>query len=248
MLAVSIARLFSSCQIKKKNMKTTLLSIFTITLTAALTAHAAIYTYSGSDFNNSALVGAYNGTYVATPAGHMNLAYVDATDDAVVGAKGPFGTLNNLSMSFDYSNLIGGNGNQPFAAFGISVDGTWGGSSQEYLVIAMSGNQLDGTTPIHVYDATHGADAGIAWGSTMTSILGLTDTYSGGLAFGDMQVMRAYAYIGDWPGIGNVSVDINSITVTAVPEPAIPAMIAGGIFLFVLARGAVRKTAGTPAS
>ena len=240
-MLVAFDRKFPSIRSKTgKNMKLTS-SILTITLTAALNTSAAIYTYSGTDFNNGALVGTYNGTYVATPVGHMNLAYTDPTDDAVVGAKGPFGTLNNLSMSFDYSNLTGGNGNQPYAAFGISVDGTWGGSSQEYLVIAVTGNELDGATPIHVYDATHDTDAGITWGSTMASILGQTGTYSGGLAFGDMQVMRAYAYIGDWPGIGNVSVDINSITVTSVPEPAMPTIIIGGICLFAFARIALRR-------
>ena len=224
-------------------MKTFKISLFIIGLTAAMSASATIYTFSGADFNNSALVGSYNGTYVATPSGHMNLAYTDPTDDAVVGAKGPFGTLNNLSMSFDYSNLVGGNGNQPYAAFGLSVDGTWGGSSQEYLVIALSGNQLNDTTGIHVFDLTHNADAGITWGSTMASILAVTDLYSGGLAFGDMQVMRAYAYIGDWPGVGNVSVDINSITVTSVPEPTMLTMIAGGVLLFGLSRITRRKSA-----
>src|SRR5690348_15325407 len=226
----------------EKNMKTLHISILTISLTAAMNASAAIYTYSGSDFNNGALIGSYNGTYVSAPAGHMNLAYTDPNDDAVVGAKGSFGTLNDLSMSFDYSNLGGGNGNQPYAAFGLSVDGTWGGSSQEYLVIAMSGNQLEGTTPIHVFDATHNTDTGVTWGSTMASILGATDTYSGGLTFGNMQVMRAYAYIGDWPGVGNVSVDINSITVTSVPEPTTLTMIAGGMLLLAGSRITLRKS------
>ena len=223
-------------QNKKENMKKLQIAVLTISLTVAMSASAAIYTYSGNDFNNGALIGSYNGTYISAPSGHMNLAYTDPTDDAVVGAKGPFGTLNDLSMSFDYSNLVGGNGNQPYAAFGLSVDGTWGGSAQEYLVIAMSGNQLDGTTPIHVFDATHNTDTGVTWGSTMASILGATDTYSGGLTFGNMQVMRAYAYIGDWPGVGNVSVDINSITVTSVPEPTTTALFAGGALLLISLR------------
>jgi hypothetical protein len=234
---------FHSGQNKKENMKKLQIAILTVGLTVALSASAQIYTYSGSDFNNNALVGSYNGTYVSAPSGHMNLAYTDPSDDAVVGAKGPFGTLNNndLSMSFDYSNLIGGNGNQPYAAFGLSTDGTWGGSGQYYLVIAMSGNQLNGATPIHVFDSTHNVDTSVTWGSTMASILGDIDTYSGGLTFGDMQVMRAYAYIGDWPGVGNVSVDVNSITVTSVPEPTTLTMIAGGMLLLICSRITLRK-------
>ena len=163
----------------------------------------------------------------------MNLAYTDPTDDAVVGVRGPFGTLNgnNLSMSFAYSNQIGGIGNSPYAAFGLSLNGLWNLSGQEFLVISLSGDQqLNGATPIHVFDLNNNvAYAPVVWGSTLSSILG--DTF-GGVAFGDMQVMRAYAYIGDWPGVAPVSADINSITV--VPEPAtisLLAMAVGGLVL-----------------
>lgn len=194
-------------------------------------------TISGSDFNNSSLVGAYNGTYVAP---NMHLGYTDPTDDAVVGAKGPFGTLSNLSMSFNYSNLVGGNGNTPYAAFGLSENSLWNGSAQEFLVIAMSGNQLNGATPIHVYDLTaDGNYLPVTWGSTLSSILG--DTFNG-VAFGDMNVLRAYAYIGDWHGVGNVSVDINSITVNPVPEPG-TMMLLGAGFLGLAAYGKRRKKA-----
>ena len=210
-------------------MKKLSIALFAISLAAAISASASV-TISGSDFSNSALAGAYNGTYVATPSGHMNLAYTDPADDAVVGAKGPFGTLSNLSMSFAYSNLTGGNGNLPYAAFGLSLNGLWNGSAQEFLVISSSADQqLNGSTPIHVYDLTAAGNyAPVVWGSTMSSILG--DTFSG-VAFGDMQVLRAYAYIGDWPGVGNVSADINSITVTSVPEPTTITLIVGALLL-----------------
>ena len=217
-------------------MKKIQIAAILISLVAAISASASI-TISGSDFNNNALVGSANGTYVSTPSGHMHLSYSDPAADAVVGAKGPFGALSGLNMSFDYSNLIGGNGNQPYAAFGVSLDGTWGGSAQEFLVIAMSGNQITGNTLVHVWDETTQANVSGLYNVTLDSILGVDNTYNN-VAFGDLEVMRAYAYIGDWPGVGNVSVDINSITVSTVPEPT--TMLAGALLLLPFGASAVR--------
>ena len=215
--------------------KITRLMIATCVVSLAAAVNAGAVTISGSDFSNGALVGAYNGTYVSTPSGHMTLAYTDPTDDAVVGAKGPFGTINgnNLSMSFTYSNLSGGGGNTPYAAFGLSDNGLWNGSGNEFLVISLSADQqLNGATTVHVFDEQTQAEySPTLWGSTLSSILSVTPSDSA-VAFGDMQVMRAYAYIGSWPGVGNVSADINSITV--VPEPAtisLLAMAVGGLVL-----------------
>jgi hypothetical protein len=216
--------------IEKKDMKTLPIAVFAISLAAAMSASAQVttpVTISGSDFNNSALVGSANGTYVAGPPGYMQLAFTAAGDDAVVGAKGSFGTLNdnNLSMSFDYSNLSGGGGNTPYAAFGLSENSLWNLSAQEFLVIAVGGNQLNDSTLIHVVNDNTGADyIPLSGAITLGQLAG--DTYNG-VAFGDMQVMRAYAYIGAWPSVGNTSVDINSITV--VPEPATIGLVAIGL-------------------
>jgi hypothetical protein len=208
--------------------KTILLAVSMCAVSLAAAVSASAVTITGSDFSNGALVGTYNGTYVSSPSGHMNLAYTDPTDDAVVGAKGPFGALTNLSMSFTYSNFVGTNGFGPYAAFGVSDNGLWNGSGNEYLIIALSGNQLNGATTVHVFDEQTNAEYSPSlWGSTLDSILGTVPSESTS-AFGDMTVMRAYAYIGDWPGVGDVSVDINSITV--VPEPST-------ISLLVLAMG-----------
>ena len=191
-------------------------------MAAAISVSAQV-TISGSDFNNSSLAGAYNGTYVSTPFGHEHLAFTAVADDAVVGAKGPFGILSALSMSFEYSNLSGGNGNQPYAAFGLSENNLWNLSAQEFLVIAVSGNQLDANTLVHVVNNNSGSDY-IPLSGAIT--LGQLATYTfGGEAFGDMEVMRAYAYIGAWPSVGNTSVDIDSITVTTVPEPTVLSLL-----------------------
>jgi hypothetical protein len=196
-----------------------LLTIFTLTVfLAILTGTASADTFiSGSDFNNPALVGSVNGTYVAAPSGHMHLAYGDGTQ-AVVGAKGPFGTLTGLSMSFDYSNMSPGT-SSPYAAFGLSENSLWDMSAQEFQVMAMSGAQINDSTLVHVVNTNTGANyIPMDQAITLGQLLG--ESYNG-FAFGDMNVLRAYAYIGNWPGVTNASVDINSITVTSsVPEPA----------------------------
>ena len=181
----------------------------TVTLAALLvavtgTAFAQTTVISGSDFNNGALVATYNGTYSANNGGIMQLAYTNANDDAVVGAIGSFGALSNVtSMSFAYSNLVGNNSDVPFAAFGVSVDGLWGGAAYRYDIISMNGNQLTGTSLVHVWDwnlngGAGGDVAGLGQSDnvTLNDVLGVTSGYNN-VTFGNMDVMRAYAYIGD---------------------------------------------------
>jgi hypothetical protein len=220
---------FRERQERKKTMKRIQIAIMAVGVAGAMSASAT--TYSGSDFSTMA---SYNGTYVPatllTP-GYEHLAYglADPIGDAVVGVRGPLGTLNGVSMSFQYSNPIL-TGNAPFAAFGVSVDGTWGGTAQEYDIISENGNQLIGTSLVHVWDLNANADVPGLSGVTLNSILGVGDSYD--LApYGGLQVMRAYAYIGDTGGPSIGSVDINSITVGAyeVPEPT--TMIAGALLL-----------------
>jgi hypothetical protein len=200
-------------------MKKTMQMFFTVAITLTLSASAfgqltLPVTISGSDFNNSALVGSANGTYVSGSPSHMQLAFTAAGDDAVVGAKGSFGALTGLGMSFDYSNLSGGNG--------------------EFLVIAVAGNQINNSTLVHVVNNNTGADyIPLSGAITLGQLEG--ETYSDSVSFGNMQVMRAYAYIGAWPSVGNTSVDINSITV--VPEPSTIGLVVVGL----LAALAIRR-------
>jgi hypothetical protein len=96
--------------------------------------------YSGSDFSTMA---AYNGIYVPGSPGYEALSYASPDVDAVVGVRGPLGALDQLTMSFDYSNLSGGSGNAPFAAFGVSLDGTWGTGGQEFDIISEDGHSRE---------------------------------------------------------------------------------------------------------
>jgi hypothetical protein len=49
-------------------------------------------------------------------------------------------------------------------------------------------------------------------------VLGTDNSYNG-VEFGDLEVMRAYAYVGD-EGASSGSVDIDSITVVSAPDGA----------------------------
>ncbi len=196
--------------------------LISIIALGSLSASASTITISGSDFNNINLVASYNGTYDPSGGGQMDLSYA-GDDDAVVGVKGPLGTLDHLSMSFDYSNPVG-TGNAPFAAFGVSVDGLWTGSLYQYNIISMSGNQLNGTSLVHVWDWNLNGGAGgdvDGFGQsdhkTLNDVLAANNGFNG-LPYGDLRVMRAYAYIGDTGGPSSGSVDITSITVTSVPD------------------------------
>ena len=68
--------------------KITRLMIATCVVSLAAAVNASAVTISGSDFSNGALVGAYNGTYVSTPSGHMHLAYTDTKLPTPVEAVG----------------------------------------------------------------------------------------------------------------------------------------------------------------
>jgi len=129
-----------------------------------------------------------------------------------------------------------GTGNAPYAAFGVSVDGVWGGSgAYRYNIISMSGNELKGTSIVHVWDWNLNGGAGgdvIGLGQTdnrtLDYVRGVANSYNG-VAYGDLQIMRAYAYIGDTGGPSSGSVDINSITVTPTPIPAAVWLLGTGL-------------------
>ena len=205
--------------------KTTALLISLIAL-GSWSASAQTTTYSDTDFSNMT---SCNGHYVSGTPGYELLSYASAGDDATVGVRGPLGTLDQLSMSFDYSRLVGTD--VPFAAFGISVDGNWGaGSAYEFDVISEQGNQLNGTSLVHVWDWTLdgglGADVPGLSGVTLDYVLSQDNSYNN-VAFGDLEVMRAYAYIGDeWASSGSVHVD--SITTVSTPDGGLTVVLLGG--------------------
>jgi hypothetical protein len=135
-------------------------------------------------------------------------------------------------MSFVYSDYVSASGTAPFAAFGVSLNGTWGSGGQEFDIISDQGNVLTGTTLVHVWDFTldsgNGADvlglSDVTLDYVLSQPVGYGDT---GVDFGDLEVMRAYAYIGD-EGASSGSADIESITIgSSVPDGASTVLLLG---------------------
>src|ERR1035438_1615086 len=221
-------------QMKHMNTKYAALLASLIAL-ASLSASAGTTTvYSNTDFSSMASA---NGTYVPGSPGYEALSFSPSTGantvDAVVGVRGPLGTLSQLSMSFTYTNYVSASG-APFAAFGVSVDGVWGsGSAYEYDIISDQGNVLTDSTLVHVWDYTlnggAGGDVAGLSGVTLATVLGTPDTYNH-VDYGALEVMRGYAYIGD-EGASSGSVDIESITIGNSAPDGAPTLLLLGIGL-----------------
>ncbi|MGC9975519.1 MAG: PEP-CTERM sorting domain-containing protein [Syntrophales bacterium] len=203
-------------------------------------ASANTVVISGSGFNNSALVDSYNATYVAGPPAYEALSYASQWDTASVALHGELGKLNdpNLSMSFDYSNLnlIGASSPlYPYGEFRISTNGLWNGTGYEFKIISQQGGTLNAGQIIDVWDVqTNSEYSPTLSGVTLSSILGIDNTYNGE-AFGNMEVVGAQVTIGHWGGASGGSVDIDSITftsssvTTSVPEPTTMLLLGLGL-------------------
>ena len=205
-----------------RNFRSLVMVLATMVVTPAAMADSIVI--SGNAFGGSNVVYGASGTgsasYNAAAPGYASLATGSSGDlnlnDAVVGLKGPLGTLSNLSMSFTVLDQSGVS-NQPYAAFGLDA---YGDGSHTLLVISLDSTpDLNGSTSIHVFDLTTQAEAAnTTWGETLAQLYG--QTYSNGTSYGDMTVQRAYVYIGDWDTTGAKTADIGSITITAVPLPS----------------------------
>ena len=207
-------------------MKKLLILLAILAIQPPTAASAGTVVISGTDLNGVS-VSSYNGAYAASPSGHVHLAYSDPTDDAAVFVKGPFGFLRDLSMSFDYSNLSGGNGNLPYAEFWVVLpDNSLG------LILGMGGTPLDDASLIHVANYS----GPTYWGQSLGSLL--NETYQG-VAFGDMTVKYVGVGIGDWPDVGDTGVDIDSITVSSSVPDAGSSLLLLGMSLTGL--GAIRR-------
>lgn len=169
--------------------------------------------------------GNYSAVYDAEKGcASLSIDIASAATEAWVKALGPFGRLRDVSMSFEVGDQGGTIGNGPYAGFDLDYTGD---GVRDVIVISMGGNEFNGNSYIHVV----GADNSY-WNYTLSSIY---DESYGGVKFGDMTLLAATVYIGNWPSPGKTkTADITSITV--VPEPATVGLLALGGLSFLRRR------------
>jgi hypothetical protein len=227
-------------------MKKLQIAICAVSLAAAMNASADV-TISGSDLNGLKYSGdPGDAQYVA---GTPDVAQLYTPDSGLNGdapavfvkASNPIATsslsiLSALNASYTLSSSSGGNGNQPYWLTYL-IDPFAGGFIG---VVSFGGPTLNGSSQIHLfYDFDPGALSSDAYfGDTLST---LDNIAYGTTTFGQLSVYETGVEIGDWNnGEATIpaSVDIDSITISSVPEPA--TIISGAILLLPFGLGAVR--------
>ncbi|HEY5298823.1 MAG TPA: hypothetical protein VIK59_12960 [Verrucomicrobiae bacterium] len=206
-------------------------------VTAAMNANASI-TISGSDLNSlhysgdpgdaQYVAGTPDVAQLTTPDSGLNgdapAVYVRASNPL---ATSSLSTLSALDASYSLFSSSGGNGNPPYWLTYLTDPNTSGLIG----VVSFGGPTLNGSSQIHVfYDNDPGAlSSDDYWGDTLSTLDG---TAYGTTTFGQLEVFETGVEIGDWDNAAAIipaSANIDSITISSVPEPT--TIIAGAMLL-----------------
>ncbi len=124
--------------------------------------------------------------------------------------------------------------NAPYMIFGVDTDnsGTWDGGVNDSLVIAFDTfdpivkdvwyeTGLRDSTTVHVVGGRPGLTPGTYSSSgtqdTLANLRNMTTT--GAEKWGDLNVLRAYVEVGQWPGVSSYTAYVDDMALsTAVPE------------------------------
>jgi len=233
-----------------------LLPAIAVSLGFAMSANASI-TYSGTALQGLDYSADLPGATASYVAGTPDYAYLYTPDSGItvnngggevarVGVTGPFGTLNNFSASYSLYTLITGpvgpGGNAPYWVIFVRPTGDSNPDDDLAIIQLSTGPTLNGASTIHAYGPGFSSLTGnlstTTWGDTLTTLDGIT--YNG-VAFGDMTVESARVEIGEWDNGSDVipaSANIDSITISSVPEPT--TMIAGALLLLPFGASTLR--------
>lgn len=229
-------------------MKRLQIAIIAFSLTAAMTASASI-TISGTDLSGLTYRDTGGSAQYVAPAGSTPALAALSTSDSGLNGGAPvvyvrasnvglasLGTLDSLNASYHlFDAPTGPSGAQPYWLTYLYAPG--GG----YIgVVSMGGPDLNSATQVHVfYDfATSPLTSDAYWGFTLSQ---LCSTAYGATTFGQMTVYETGVEIGDWDNgaaIIPASANIDSITISSVPEPT--TMIAGALLLLPLGASTLR--------
>jgi hypothetical protein len=204
-------------------MKKLQIAILAVGLVGATSASAQSYSGTGLstlDYSASILPG--DAQYVAAsgsiPA-YAALYTADAStaptaDSPAVFVPGPsVGTLSSLSADYTLLSSVSGPGPgnvQPYWALWVGT----ASNPEEVVIYSLGGTPLTGSSTMHAFSTSDWSSLG-TWGDTLLQFDAIT---YGGVALGDMTVDWVGLEIGDG-GSGAANANIESITITTVPEP-----------------------------
>ena len=213
---------------EKENVKKLPIAILALSLTVAMSASASI-TYSGT-----ALAGLDYSSYYAGDAQYVagtpdvaqlytaDLSTADTADSPAVFFKAPVGTtLSTLSGSYA---LSAGTTVNPYWILYLTDDPTYSSP-----IVTTDGGLINGSSLVHVGNLINGS-------ITLSALDALIDPLSG-LAYGQETINWAGLEIGDG-GSGAGTANIESITISSVPEPT--TMLAGALLLLPFGASALR--------
>ena len=215
-------------------MKKLQIAILVASLAGAMSASATI-TYSGTALSGLDYSAMYSGDaqYVAgTPDVAQlytaDLSTADTADSPAVFFKAPVGTtLSTLSGSYV---LGSGTSVQPYWALWVGT----ASNPNEIAIYSLGGTPLTSSSTMHAFVASGSWPSLGTWGDTLSQFDAIT---YGGVALGDMTVNWAGLEIGDG-GSGAGTANIESITISSVPEPT--TMVAGALLLLPFGASTIR--------
>jgi hypothetical protein len=234
---------------KKENMKIRKLqlAILAVGLTGAMSASAAI-TYSGTGLDDSinTMIGygantgasanyvaaagsipAYGALYTPDASVSGPSAVIWVGDETAPNGGGIPGTLSSLNASYTLLSSGIGPGPGNFAPYWV----LWMADDTSYQdpIVSTYGGPLNGSSLIHVGNLTHGS-------ITLSALDALIDPISG-LPYGQETVVWVGLEIGNG-GSGPGTANIESITISSVPEPT--TMIVGALLLLPFGASTIR--------
>jgi hypothetical protein len=230
-------------------MKKLQLAILAVGLAVAMSASASI-TYSGTALNDSinTMIGygvsgvgssakyvaaagsipAYGALYTPNASVGGPTAAIWVGDEIAPNGGGIPGTLSSLNASYTLLSSDIGPGPGNFAPYWV----LWMADDSGYTlpIVSTYGGPLNGSSLIHVGNLTHGS-------ITLSALDALIDPNSG-LLYGSETVAWVGLEIGNG-GNGAANANIESITISSVPEPT--TMIAGALLLLPFGASTIRR-------